>query len=641
MDSKAAPGFEAGGDRRVSYPARKVAVLAEAAAAKTGAGGFHLLGPIFAREWLTLPRRGRHYLARSAYLGLFLVLGFTAWQAIVGWSQDATLGDVARFGWLLFQIFTFVQVTLLIFFASIGAASAVTQEKDRRTFVLLLLTDLHSYEIVLGKLLGSLLQILLLFLGTIPILALVMLLGGVAPAQVAEAGLVMMATALAAGSVGCLVALWRDKTFQSLALTALFLVLYLCVVRGLAFVPDLIGWPAGVDIAGWQPWLDPFAALGAVLEPPADGGTLSPALGFAGMMVVFSLLLNAWGILRLRAWNPRGEPIMQRERPEDEEVNRARAHAAPGAERAVWANPILWREIRTRAYGRRAAMVKLAYGVVLALICYSALAPLLAGHRAPFAAAYGLVPVAILSLLLVSAQAVTAITSERDGGALDLLLVTDLTPNEFIFGKLGGICYNVKEYLLPPLLLAAVYAWFGYLATPPTSRPDLAGYKNGEAFVCVAVATALLLAFTMVLGLHVALRTENSRLAVVNTLATVFFLSAGTLFCIYLILINGRFEAQWTSFILFIPACIGGLWWVLSADRPSPALTIASWACPLAIFYTVTNVLVARPGSEESTDPLIPFLVCVGAFAFTTAAMLVPLLSEFDVALGRTTGGGE
>ena len=48
-----------------------------------------------------------------------------------------------------------------------------------------------------------------------------------------------------------------------------------------------------------------------------------------------------------------------------------------------------------------------------------------------------------------------------------------------------------------------------------------------------------------------------------------------------------------------------------------------------------------RPGSQESSDPLIPFLVIGGAFGFTIAAMLVPLLSEFDVALGRTTANEE
>src|SRR5205814_6820312 len=147
--------------------------------------------------------------------------------------------------------------------------------------------------------------------------------------------------------------------------------------------------------------------------------------------------------------------------------------------REVAENPILWREIFTRAYGRRPLLVKAAYFIVLAFICYPALAQLAAGGERPaFAAAYGLIPVGVLSLLLIAAQATTAITSERDTGALDLLLVTDLTPKEFIFGKLGGIAYNAKEYLLPPLLLAGVYAWYGYLATPPRNHPELAPSMN-------------------------------------------------------------------------------------------------------------------------------------------------------------------
>jgi len=654
-----------------------------------------LLGPIFVREWLTIPRRTGHYVVRTAYLGFLWVLGLTAWQAIVGWSQQTSLADNARFGLLLFKLFTEVQLALLLFFAALSAASAITQEKDRRTFILLLMTDLRSYEIVLGKLLGSLLQIVLLLVGMLPVLVLVMLLGGVGGAQVIQATLVLAATALAAGSVGCLIALWREKTFQALALTVLFIVLYWCLVQALAVLPF-----AGVET--WQKWLDPLHALNSVLEPRASSESAwVPAYGFTGVMLLLSAGLVAWGINRLRVWNPSGEPIMQREIPEEaEEKDRAKAHAAPGAERAVWANPILWREMRTLAYGRRPLLVKIAYFLVLGLICYYALAPLWAGVGAgQFTAAWGLLPVCILSLLLVSVQAVTAITSERDIRALDLLLVTDLSPNEFIFGKLWGILYNTKEYLLPPIILVAAYAWFGFLATPRNFNPglyaeqqlhpatakddalDFGGLrrqavltrtagphmqpiqqdpearqaaealaadvesawvsKSIEAFLFLVAGTVVLLAFAIVLGVHVALRNENTRVAIINALATVFFLSVGTMVCIYLILINGRFEYQWPSFILFIAAGIGGLWWVLSGDRPSTALTVASWCCPLAMFYTVTNILVAKPGSEESTDPLVPFIVAAGAFGFTVAAMVIPLLSEFDVALGRTTGAGE
>jgi ABC-type transport system involved in multi-copper enzyme maturation permease subunit len=585
---------------------------------------------------------------RTVYLGALWVLGLTVWQATVGWDQTATIGDLARFGLLQFQILIYVQLTLVLFFSALSAASTITQEKDRRTFVLLLLTDLRNYEIVLGKLLGSLLQIALFLLGTLPIYSLNLLLGGVDGAQMFQAVLVLAATALAAGSLGGMIALWRDKTFQSLALTVLLLVLYLCLVQALSVLPLLGGWVSPETIVRWQQWLQPFLALQTVVEPPpGDQAILAPANGFALTMLLLSVLINGWAMLRLRKWNPRGEPIMQRERIEDlDEIDRAKAHAAPGPVRRVWANPILWREIATRAYGRRPLLVKVAYFLVLGLVCWYAVA---GSQSREWAAARGLVPVGILSLLLVSAQAVTAITSERDSGALDLLLVTDLTPREFIFGKLGGILWNTKEFLIPPLLLAGLYAYYGLLASAsprvqfesPEDYRALLAAMNVESLIAVVISGLVVEGFTVVLGLHVALHTPNSRLAVINTLGTVFFLSVGTLICIYLIIINGRFEYQWLSFIFFLGAAIGGLWWVLSAARPSMALTLASWFCPLAVWYTVTNMAIGNQISQQSSDPLIPGLVVTGFFGFTIAAMLVPLLSEFDVALGRTTGGGE
>jgi ABC-type transport system involved in multi-copper enzyme maturation permease subunit len=601
-----------------------------------------MLGPIFQRELLTLPRRARHYPLRVAYLGLLWVLALTAWQAVIGWDRTASLGDAARFNLLLFQLLTYAQLTLLLFFSVLVAASSITLEKDRRTFVLLLMTDLRNYEIVLGKLLSSLLQIFLFLAGAAGLLSLLLLLGGVAPSQVAQAVAVMAGACVAAGSLGCVVALWRDKTFQTLALTFLFLVLYLCIVQGLAVLPTLLGHETvtPAQAAAWQQWLDPFRAVQSILDAPdADAGpALAPAYGFALVMLGLSVLLNLLGVVKLRRWNPSGEPVMQRERPEDDgrdDKDRLRAHAAPGPVRRVWANPILWREIGTRAYGRRPLLVKLAYFLVLAMVCYYLVGPVLTGQRREWDAAWAVGVVGVLSLLLVSAQAVTAITTERDLGALDLLLVTDLTPNEFIFGKLLGILYNTKEYLLPPLILVVVYGVMGRLASPPTVN------NNVEATSAVAIGALLLLAFAIVLGIHVALRAETSRLAILQALGTIFFLSVGTLVCIALIVIAGRFEYQWLSFVFFLAAGSVGLWWVLNGERPSGALTFASLLCPVAVFYSVTNVMIGRPGTNQSADPLLPFLVVSATFAFTMAGMLVPLLSEFDVALGRTSGGGD
>ena len=78
-------------------------------------------------------------------------------------------------------------------------------------------------------------------------------------------------------------------------------------------------------------------------------------------------------------------------------------------------------------------------------------------NRGPSAAAQSVTALLVVSLILLNAAAVTAITSERDSRALDLLLVTDLSPKEIVFGKLVGAFYKAKEMVLLPLVL------FGYL----------------------------------------------------------------------------------------------------------------------------------------------------------------------------------
>src|SRR5215218_7354777 len=161
-----------------------------------------MLGPIFNREALTVPRHSRHYLIRSLYLALLLVTGVTFWQTMFGWGKAVTIGDVSHFGILFFQLLAFFQLTLVIFFSSLLAAAAVAQEKDRRTFILLLMTDLRNHELVLGKLLGSLMQISILLLASLPVLAATVLLGGTAFIQVLDAFLVLFGSALAAGSLG-------------------------------------------------------------------------------------------------------------------------------------------------------------------------------------------------------------------------------------------------------------------------------------------------------------------------------------------------------------------------------------------------------------------------------------------------------
>ena len=138
---------------------------------------------------------------------------------------------------------------------------------------------------------------------------------------------------------------------------------------------------------------------------------------------------------------------------------RVLAAAAQQATRQVWDNPIIWREIRTWAYGRKVLAIRLAYLLLAALSALGLHAAVSGGSPDRGAIALALAPILVLSLILVNALAVTSITTERDLGALDLLLVTDLTPAEFLFGKLGGVFYVAKEMVVLPAALC-IYLWW-------------------------------------------------------------------------------------------------------------------------------------------------------------------------------------
>ena len=602
------------------------------------------MGPLFWREWMTVPRGGKNHMARVVYGGTLWVLAVTAWLSGSDWNRPTLISDLSRLGVLLFSIFSFLQLSLFLFFSALATASAVALEKDRRTFILLLITDLNNRELVGGKILGSLLGIFILFLSGIPISLLLTVLGGVSLGQVAWVHAILLSTIFAGGALGGLVALSRERTFQSLAMTALYLVLGLTIVR-LSAALDYVFPKSSAALKAIRAAFDPFQALGEILG--AQGNDVSG--GYACPLVLFGMgiCFLGWGIAMVRRWNPSGEPIMQREVSQtapEEEANRASAHAAPGKVRRVVGNPILWRETHTRAYGRRPLLIKIAWFFVTTLMAYGVFSPIFldpANSRVAFTAAYGLLPVSVLALLLVATQSATSITSERDLGALDLLLVTDIEPKEFVFGKLGGVLYNVKEFLVPPLLFAIGYAMLGLLAAPPAEEPQLARSMNATALLCIIIAGGVVVAFVMMLGIHVALRTANSRQAILHTLGTVFFLTVGTIITMALILINGKFEYQWASFLFFLAAGIGGLWWVLNGERPSGALSLASWLAPLAVFYTAASMVVGKPGTGQTADPTMPGMVIAVAFGFGVASMLVPLLSEFDVTMGRTSGGAD
>ena len=148
---------------------------------------------------------------------------------------------------------------------------------------------------------------------------------------------------------------------------------------------------------------------------------------FLAAAAIGALLLNVIAIVMVRRWNPTREaaPAMADERDGAAGTTPANVHSAGGKARPVWDNPILWREIRTWAYGKKILLVRIAYWTVF-LVSVAVLVTsgggVNAGGSQIVGAAQSLVALLVVSLILLNAAAVTSLTNERDAKALDLLL---------------------------------------------------------------------------------------------------------------------------------------------------------------------------------------------------------------------------
>ncbi len=546
---------------------------------------------------------------------------YTIRQATVGFQDVQFSGDIASFSHLIFQVFSFLQLTVAIFFATLFTAAGVAQERDRRTLLLLLMTDMRNHELALGKLCSSLLIVIVLLAASVPVFASLRLLGGVTWQQIVQAELIIASAALASGSWGCLVAFWRQKTFQILAISVLGIVFSLATVEGILAV-------AGPDSAlhTWLSAASPLRALFHVLNPLAAAaeGIRTEKAATASILIFLgtTVVLSAVTICRLRVWNPsRSVHRLTAENDADQSKDTAPRQVH---HRSVWNNPVLWKEIATRGYGRRVIWVRVAY-LVLIIGIGQAIASadtdtLVLGMVSP--AGFGFLGSAVLSLLLINTQAVTSITTERDMNTLDILLATDLSPREFMIGKIVGAAWNTKEMILAPLMLLT---W--------TAGRGLVTGMTAETVVYLVIGYLVLCLFAIVLGLHSGLTRMDSRSAVASSLGTMFFLFVG-IFVFMLLLVEARssFAIQMQSFIVFIGLGSLGLYGSMTYGNPSSALTLASLLLPFLTFYSITDFLLG--------GTLGVFLwICV-AYGFASVAMLVPTVSDFDIALGRSSNDG-
>lgn len=156
------------------------------------------LAALINREWRTTWADRGAYVLRSAYAGLLLLGAVAAWVVLPMAQGDRIeeLPGLMRSTYGQFCRIEFIVVTLL---ASLTFARSVSREQERGSLDLLLLTPLTRLELLLGKLVGEFLGTTALLACGIPVLFLLLPLGGLTPAHILSAHLLLLAQVLLVG----------------------------------------------------------------------------------------------------------------------------------------------------------------------------------------------------------------------------------------------------------------------------------------------------------------------------------------------------------------------------------------------------------------------------------------------------------
>ena len=377
----------------------------------------------------------------------------------------------------LVDLFFLGQYMLASLMAPSFAAGAITGEKERKSYEMLLASPLQPGAIVLGKLFAALCHLGILMICSLPIVMLCLTLGGVSAYEVFAAYFAMISTVILFG----MISLWASSFFRrtSASLVVSYL-LILPLALGAVFAWNQLS-QLGQARLLFVVTVVPIACISlcALMWRDTCRRLLYPPdLGSEGNEVVN---------LETEAREAVGLFIKRDEFPD-------RLFAPPKRtsfmEEGV--NPIYDKEMRSEIFAQGTLMLRVVIQIsmVLALFVMAVCLYIWPWH-APWYIAY----VLLFNVLVGPVFSAGSVTSERERETLDLLLVTLVTPWQMLWGKLlSGLRVSsvLTGFLLWPVLLACLMP-LGFWSHLPT----MFGYLLIVALCCITTSTTALFCSTI------------------------------------------------------------------------------------------------------------------------------------------------
>ncbi|PHS09807.1 MAG: ABC transporter permease [Blastopirellula sp.] len=414
-----------------------------------------LENPVLQRELLVNLRTARSFLLLLLYQVLLAAIVYFAWPQVDRWDPSQSHDEALK----LFDLFFLGQFILASMMAPSFAAGALTGEKERKTYEMLLASPLKPGAIVIGKLFASLAHLALLIFTSLPIVMLCLPLGGISLWEVLCAYFILILAVITFGMISIACSSFFQRTSASLVVSYL-------IILPIALIGAMF----------WQ-FLQSAGVVRLIFL------MVTVPIG-SGIIVTLLFYGTAWRLLYPSDMGSEGKEVVDLDKEAEEAVGLVIQRDqfpdklfAPAKRTKLLAdnvNPVYDKEIHSEIFAQGTLMLRVVIQVSMFLaIPLMAICLYIFPQYAPYYISY----VILFNMLVGPVFSAGSITSERERETLDLLLTTEITPWQILSGKfLAGLRVSsvLTMFLLWPMLLACVMVSFywtnwlsvvGYLAT--------------------------------------------------------------------------------------------------------------------------------------------------------------------------------
>ena len=420
-----------------------------------------ITGPIFDKELRVSSRRLRNFLLRAVYLLLLTFFVSLVWYSQVPRARGGTLSysisRMSQAGLVITTTIIWFQFIATQVLAVIMLSNAISDEVYHKTLGVLMTTPINTFQIVMGKLLSRLLQLILLIALSLPLLGVVRIFGGIPWNFIVSSLSINLTAILFAGSLSLFFSVSGKRTYEVILKTVFTLgMLYLILplistlaMRGLikyVNIPDQ-------HIISFLYYTNPLATLQfntMELLNPGYLGFNTPKLWYlhCGLMAGVSVLLLTRSIVivrRVALLQALGQSLddaknQAREEKKLKSGKKKKITRQDGVIRPVIGSPVIWKEMRGPMIegGKKqgTAGVLISFAALLFTYYQSIREGTLDEDHVH--TSYG-VTFMLLGVIMTMVLSATSITMEKESRSWPLLMATPLSEWQILLGKAVGV----------------------------------------------------------------------------------------------------------------------------------------------------------------------------------------------------------